>query len=918
MLPDVISSPVTPGAVLIPPLSDGEARDRIGGKAANLATLLRLLAEADPAARVPAWFAIPGAVFERCHAAARRGGGGDDQVAARLRAMEMPPDLAVELESALHATGLGGRRLAVRSSAFEEDAAAASFAGQFDSVLGVRAEPGLDDLWDAIRTVWASALGARAAGYRQRAAAQAERGNGAAAPAVSMAVIVQEMVDASSAGVAFSVDPVGPRWDRAVVSAVWGLGEGLVSGELDADEFRVAFAGAETREVSAKLAAKAQAVRMADSGRTRLETLPDDLRQRPAITDDEAARIAACARRLAERLGSPQDIEWALAGEAGGPRKLYVLQTRPITTLTTVGPPERRVWDNSNIAESYGGVTTPLTFSFARAVYEDVYRQFCRLMGVSEPLIERHRDVFANMLGLVRGRIYYNLLHWYRVLALLPGFSFNRAFMERMMGVREKLADPPEPPRAASPAVDLVRLVRMVLRMLREHARLGREVPAFHARVDATLSGLEGADLSGRPPGELLALYRHLERELLHHWRAPLVNDFFAMIAFGVLGRLIERWLPDAAVTLGNDLLCGEGGMISTEPARRVMALAAGVRRDPALLEAFIGEADPGRLWARLGEDVRWRLLRAELEEYLQRFGDRCVEELKLETVTLREDPTFLIQTLRAYAARADLDPATAARHEREVRQAAEARVRSRLRGWKRALFMAVLAETRRRVRDRENLRFERTRVFGVVRKLFVALGGHLARAGRVAEARDVFYLTREEVFAAASGDGATDLRAAVAARRAEFEGYARGPAPPDRFESFAPTGSPPEPPDEPEVAAPAPSSADGALRGTGCCPGVVEGAVRIVSDPRAAGDLAGRILVAERTDPGWTLLFPTARGLLVQRGSLLSHSAIVARETGLPCIVGIAGLLATLREGERVRMDGATGVVERLEAPAA
>src|SRR5207249_5412530 len=132
----------------------------------------------------------------------------------------------------------------------------------------------------------------------------------------------------------------------------------------------------------------------------------------------------------------------------------------------------------------------PLTFSFARAVYEDVYRQFCDLMGVSRGLIVEYQPVFANMLGLVRGRVYYNLLNWYRALALLPGFSFNRAFMERMMGVREKLADPPQPPRAATKAQDLWRLVRMVGRMCREGFRLRSEVPAFHARVEAALRPL--------------------------------------------------------------------------------------------------------------------------------------------------------------------------------------------------------------------------------------------------------------------------------------------------------------------------------------------------------------------------------------------------------------------------------------------
>src|SRR5207247_7382452 len=203
---------------------------------------------------------------------------------------------------------------------------------------------------------------------------------------------------------------------------------------------------------------------------------------------------------------------WALVGERGERRRLVVLQARLITTIARWPGPggegparpsvdrerrpassaapgmargERRLWDNSNIAESYAGVTTPLTFSFARAVYEDVYRQFCRVMGVSEAMIASHGEVFAHMLGLVRGRVYYNLLNWYRTLALLPGFTWNRAFMERMMGVREPLTHAPPPPSAGNRVRDLARLARMIARMLREAGRLRSEVPKFHARVEA-------------------------------------------------------------------------------------------------------------------------------------------------------------------------------------------------------------------------------------------------------------------------------------------------------------------------------------------------------------------------------------------------------------------------------------------------
>ncbi len=872
------------------------AGTRLGGKATNL---LRVAGTGLP---VPRWFAIPAEVHERLALTAPPP---TDAAAAAIRAaavqrLDIPAELRVAVQGELARLRLHGVALAVRSSATMEDGAAASFAGQFETVLGVVAT-GADDaaLWDAIRRVWASAFGLRALSYAGGATL--------AAPA-AMAVIVQELVDARAAGVAFSVDPVSGDTATALVTAVPGLGEALVSGEVDADTWHVRGEGA-AADLRARIAEKTHAVVRTSAGSTATVTLADAERRQPSLRDEEVRAVADAVRRLAAALGGPQDVEWAIARDDG---RLLILQARPVTA-TAAATGELRVWDNSNIIESYGGLTSPLTFSFARSVYEDVYIQFCRLSGVGESLIADHRHVFAHMLGLIRGRVYYNLLNWYRVLAMLPGYAFNRDFMERMMGVREKLAEPPDPPPAANRWVDLARLLRTVLRLTLANRALGTEVPAFHARVAAALDPLAGEDLAARSSEDLLRLYRRLEDHLLRHWQPPLVNDFFAMIWFGVLGRLLQRWLPQEPPTLVNDLLCGEGGIVSTEPARRVMALARVVSERPALQAMFAQDLDDTALATRIAADPQAVELRAGLDDYLRRFGDRCMSELKLETVTPSEDPAWVVMMIRAYVVGGATAPEAGQERERAIRAAAERRVHAGLGGFKEWAFLRVLASARARIRDRENLRFERTRVFGVVRRIFVAFGKHLAAADRLDDARDVFWLTRDEVFAEVEGTAVThDLRALVALRRAEYARYAAEPAPPDRFTTRGmPADAVPSVPRHAAV-----EGAD--LHGIGCCPGVVRARVRVVLDPAQAGDLRGRILVAERTDPGWTLLFPTSSGLLVQRGSLLSHSAIVAREMGIPCVVAIPGLLETLVDGEEVEMDGTTGVVRRLGGEAA
>ncbi|HEV2147355.1 MAG TPA: PEP/pyruvate-binding domain-containing protein [Longimicrobiaceae bacterium] len=891
--------------VLAPDAALAAGPEAVGGKAYNLARL------GATGVRVPRWIVVPVDAFEAVALAGRDSPRlPDDAEAVRsaVAATTLPADFVDEVVRALRDAGITGVPLAVRSSAASEDGAGASFAGQFDTVLGVPAGD-RRAVADAIRAVWASAFNAHALAY----------GGGG----VRMAVVLQELVEPDVSGVGFSADPVTGSRDTVVVSAVYGLGEGLVSGELDADTFHSAAREGGEDDVRAVLAHKDRAVRPSAAG-TEIVPVEPELRDARTLSDGEVRRISATLRELERALGAPQDVEWALAPAEGRPRELFVLQARPITTLGSPSPSrpaapaeaprtgERRIWDNSNIVESYAGVTTPLTFSFARSVYEDVYRQFCAVVGVENALVERNRHVFANMLGLVRGRVYYNLLNWYRVLALLPGFSLNRAFMERMMGVREKLESPPEAPRAASRGRDALRVARMLRKLTAANRGLTREVPAFHARVDAALAPLARADLSTWDADELLALYRRLEEDLLRHWQTPLVNDFFAMIWFGVLGRLVEKWLPDAPPTLVNDLLAGEGGIISVEPARRVMALARDVSAEPALRAAFDRVPDDGALWREIATADELRPLRDAMAAYLEKFGDRCTNELKLETVTLGENPEFLVQMVRTYVRSGMTDPDATREREQEIRRAAEARVRASLRGPRRSVFFGVLRRTRERVRDRENLRFERTRVFGVVRRIFVGIGTRMADAGLLREARDVFWLRTEEVFGTLDGTATVgDLRAVVEQRKAEFAAYEREPSPPERFETFGPPALSfaALAPDAPSTDVDAPT-----LKGTGCCPGVVRARVRVVTDPREAGVLDGHVLVAERTDPGWTLLFPPAAGLLVQRGSLLSHSAIVAREMGLPCIVGIPGLMQTLRDGEIVEMDGTTGVVLRLE----
>jgi pyruvate,water dikinase len=248
-----------------------------------------------------------------------------------------------------------------------------------------------------------------------------------------------------------------------------------------------------------------------------------------------------------------------------------------------------------------------------------------------------------------------------------------------------------------------------------------------------------------------------------------------------------------------------------------------------------------------------------------------------------------------------------------DLRSQAEERVKSTLARhpirW--LIFRWVLKNARARICDRENLRFERTRAFGRVRKIFLELGRRFYGLNLLKDPRDVFYLELQEIFAFVEGTSTcTDLKNLVVLRKQEFKRFSRMQTPADRFKTHGIVYQ-----GNDYLASRCSDDITGHVRkGMGCCPGTISGRVRVVRDPRESFLKAGEILVAERTDPSWILLFPLASGLLVERGSLLSHSAIVAREMGIPAIVSIPGLTGWLKDGEWVELDGRTGVVKKIE----
>lgn len=749
---------------------------------------------------------------------------------------------------------------AVRSSAVGEDGSGNSFAGQMESFLYVKP----DDIKAKIQDVIDSANSDRIKFYREQ--------KGLSSDNIKVGVIVQKMINSDVSGVAFSSNPITGKRNEILISSVFGLGEGLVSGELNADTYSV-----EDNKITKNIVEKPYKIVFDENKGYGTKQVENENPSESSLTDAQIKEIAQEVKKIVKIYGKPQDIEWAYEGG-----KLYILQARPITTLENIPDKSQQevIWDNSNIIESYSGVTTPLTFSFIKDVYTEVYKQFLLIMGVEGELIEENSDIFQ-MLGLIEGRVYYNLLNWYRLLRLMPGYEINARFMESMMGVKQKLNQIPKV--KPSKKNKYLRLANLIKSLIFNLFKLPQDIKKFYEHINETLSPYEKGKLEGKTSNELVEIYFELESKLMKRWQAPLVNDFYAMIFYGLLKKSLSKIDPNG--TLQNDLLTGETGIISTEPIKRIKLISNKICK---------------------GENAE-----KDIEEFIQKFGNRCIGELKLETITYKQDHSLLQFIINSYVKQGIIDLEKESEREQEIRHNAEKIVKEKI---KNPLFGFILKNARLRVKNRENLRFERTRLFGLVREIFLELGKNFSYENIIETQRDIFYLTKEEIFNYVRGTSVdTDFKNIIKKRKVEFKNYeTKNPA--DRFSTYGTVYSANDYTNSPPHTNTPPLDNVAQLSGIGACAGIVRAKVKIVHSVTESEGLEGCIMVAERTDPGWVPLFPISKGILVERGSILSHSAIVAREMGIPAIVGINNLLSALKDGDEVEMDGSVGTIRIIK----
>ena len=913
-------------AVLALPLSEAGGHDPslVGGKAFNLG---KAVAAALP---VPRGFCVTTTAFdhflaacprrtELSHFLAQCAGDGLElgriaelgrELRLCLAEIPMPDTVKRAVLSAWRELG-DGRSFAVRSSATVEDATGRSFAGQFESWLNVQ---GADALLVAIKACWLSMFSERALIYLARQRMSAEQ--------VRMAVLVQEMVAASHAGVVFTAEPLTGATDRFVVEYVSGLGEGLVQGTVHPGR-------AVVEKGTGRLLAGAEG---------------------GLLSSATLKKLGALVRRIEHLFSAPQDIEWA---EREG--SVFLLQSRPITTLAGAGaraaclqtglPPhpttteaparmweDRQVWTNLNTGEVMPDVMTPMTWSTLQSLLGVLGSMF-RLLGAD--------TTRAPLAGPVAGRLYFNAN---TSLAAVRPFSFlHQAFPEFARTLGGELVEAYRQAPLTIPPEDLPDLnfswpkyIRSWPRMLydlithssRHHGYIA--LASFKARTDEFIR-VDPAAMSTP------ALTRHCVQFI---WEILDDADILYLVAQGaalpVLQKACRDWLGDPGLTLR--FFAALGGLPVAEAGLSLWRLAVLAHADRDTEAAVTSEIScwsaglPARLvpsgaedaapsennWAevraRLGRAEHGRKFLAAWEAFMSEHGHHCRGEFELSNARWCETPDYILGLVRGYlGSLGQSDPLTNQRRLAEERERLTAECRARLKNpVKRWLFSRSLRAAQDLTVYREQLKNQGIRRLACVRRALLALGQQLQEQGTLPRRDDIFFLEVSELEPVAAGIASFDGRERIALRRREYETNLKLNPPRvvnGRFDPYAP-GSPVE------------NAGAGAqlLEGIPVSPGLVTGPARVIlrTDDHERF-LPGEILIAPFTDPAWSPYFITAAGVVVEQGGILSHGSIIAREYGLPAVTNVASATRAIRTGDLVQVDGTRGsvsVIKQNEKP--
>lgn len=717
-----------------------------------------------------------------------------------------------------------------RSSMIHEDRKDASFAGIFETVLNVQ-----ENNWqEALKKVYASIEGKRVEEYLKDKKIRE----------LKMAVVVQKMVHCEKSGVLFTRSPVNPT-SLAVIDAGWGLGEGIVSGTVETDSYKIDRMGNTVHSVIKN--------------------------EKEVLSEKEREELFSQSLVIEEKLGMPADIEW---GYKEG--KLYFFQVRPVSReFSPLG-----FFVDTNLSESYPGVVSPFTADFVQKAYENVFLESAIILGANGRRLDDLHFHYQRLISYLDGHLYYDLEHYYAVLKALPGGDKNIQNWHKMIGGSHVFHGI----KSYDTAPTLIETVQSLWKLLClgfSHEKIFKKLTADFENIKREI---EEETQNKRTAEELINFLNELVKKPLG-FGFTVVNDIFVMLGLSLLTKLVKRKGLTEEDIIG--LLHPEDGVDSILPLRKLQDLIP--KFQEGFLEAFSKEdLKPGLLpYEKIFRSLEEKGYSKEvdcLKSFLREYGERSFEELKIESLPLSHSPNDFYHLLSWYKNPSSL----------EYRKASPG---PEFRG----LIGIVHRFTKRAIKTREETRLFRGKFYNLVRVLLLKIEETLKREDptwQEFENKDFFSLTANEWKGMTGKEAQEKIR-----ERSPWKTHRKV------FPEFICWVK-----DE-ALITPQEKFISGEIKGQGVSSGEVEGKVLILENPTDAFNesLEGVILVTKNTDPAWVYVMSQSKGLISEKGSLLSHTAIIGRELGIPTIVGVKEGTKLLRTGEKIRINGSTGEIKKL-----
>jgi len=672
----------------------------------------------------------------------------------------------------------------------------------------------------------------------------------------TFSIIVQQYIPTDIAGVAF----IEPNKDTLTISWSENGAETVVSG-----------ASSQTKQIDTTQPTKLQTNTIKDIG----------------ISGPSAKKLLKELINVADMYENGQDVEWGVADS-----HIHIFQTRDITRTIPKTDSSGVVLDATNISESYPGVTLPLTFSFIKDAYARVYPCFLKAVGVPDNKIDANDHIFANMLATLKGHVYYKIDNWYATLALLPGGSYLQDYFEDMLQPKKQkeLKEAKSSWFSGFPV-----LIRFIWMMLRRKTQLQRFKKSFQNLYNTYES--KKPQIATMSADKLLQTYQALHEKIFSFWHLAIANDFRVMVLHG----LLKKWwldISDKPHEL-HTLLTERAHLKSAIPLEKLKSLRIDIASSKQASQIWKQEISPENKLKKLREIDT---INQKINHYIEAYGDRAPAELKLESPTLRENPAA-ITSLLSHVSVGDTKESTSEHTSLDWKQHLTNRYGTVCGSIFAPVFSFLITCTQNAIATREDMRIARSRAFGIARTFYSQIGKRFEEAGIISARDDVLYLQISEIENHIKSTAKKqNFKDRISCRKAEYDTYQKEDRPPMRVVRF-PDGTYKDDT----------KAANSDLCGTGGAAGKVAGEALVLPEFDPAAEYEDKILITQQTDPGWTLVFGSLKGVVTEHGNPLSHAAIVARELGIPACLGVDNVTEKITTGDQIRIDGTTGNVIKV-----